>query len=49
MDYERGLEQLKQYLKGTDYEQEFFIYEARLRENLDQEGVIKLCGDKRSC
>lgn len=37
MDYERGLEQLKQYLQGTACEQEFQIYEARLRENLSRE------------
>jgi CRISPR-associated Csx14 family protein len=37
MDYERGLEQLKQYLRCTAWEHEFQVYEARLRENLDRE------------
>jgi TIR domain len=34
MDYERGLAQLKQLLRGTTWEHEFQVYEARLRENL---------------
>jgi tetratricopeptide (TPR) repeat protein len=37
MYYERGLEQLKQLLQGTAWEQEFQVYEARLRENLRRE------------
>jgi tetratricopeptide (TPR) repeat protein len=37
IDYEQGLEQLKQYLRGTAWEHEFSVYEARLRENLDRE------------
>jgi hypothetical protein len=37
VDYERGLAQLKQLLSDTAWEQEFLVYEARLRENLDQE------------
>jgi hypothetical protein len=37
MDYERGLEQLKRRLRGTNWEQEFLIYELRLRENLHRE------------
>jgi len=37
MDYERGLRELKNMLSGTNWEQEFRIYEARLRENLRQE------------
>jgi hypothetical protein len=37
MDYERGLEQLKQLLRGTAWEQEFQLYEFRLRENLRKE------------
>jgi CRISPR-associated Csx14 family protein len=36
-DYKLGLEQLKQLLQGTDWEQEFLLYETRLRENLDKE------------
>jgi hypothetical protein len=34
MDYEQGLERLKQLLHGTAWEPEFLTYEARLRENL---------------
>jgi hypothetical protein len=34
MNYEQGLAQLKQYLRGTAWEQEFHVYEVRLRENL---------------
>lgn len=37
MDYEQGLEQLKQRLHGTTWEQEFLVYELRLRENLHNE------------
>lgn len=37
MDYERGLKQLKQRLRGTKWESDFLIYEARLRENLRRE------------
>jgi CRISPR-associated Csx14 family protein len=37
MDYEKGLEQLKQHLHGTVWEHEFQVYEARLRENLTRE------------
>ena len=37
MDYERGLERLKQLLRGTAYEQEFLVHELRLRENLRSE------------
>src|SRR5690349_10971367 len=37
MDYERGLEQLKEYLRGKTLEPEFQVYEARLRENLHRE------------
>jgi hypothetical protein len=38
MDYEKGLEQLKRLAKGTDWYQDMLIYEARLRENLQEEG-----------
>jgi serine/threonine protein kinase len=34
LDYEQGLTDLKKMLRGTTWEQEFHIYEARLRENL---------------
>jgi WD40 repeat protein len=37
MNYEQGLEQLKQRLHGTTMEQDFLVYEARLRENLHNE------------
>lgn len=37
MNYERGLEQLKQRAKDTDWFREFALYEARLRENLSAE------------
>jgi hypothetical protein len=37
IDYEQGLERLKQYLRDTAWEQEFLVYQARLRENLDRE------------
>lgn len=37
MDYEQGLKQLKQLLNGTTWEQEFLVYELRLRENLYSE------------
>ena len=37
MDYEQGLEQLKQRLQGTTWEPEFLVYEQRLRENLHNE------------
>ncbi len=37
MDYEQGLERLKQQAKGTNWLTEFSLYEARLRENLSRE------------
>lgn len=37
MDYEQGLEQLKQRLHSTTWEQEFQVYELRLRDNLHRE------------
>ncbi len=37
MDYERGLVELRRYLKGTRWYAEFLLYEARLRENLASE------------
>lgn len=37
MDYEQGLEYLKQQAKGTAWLGEFMLYEARLRENLSVE------------
>jgi hypothetical protein len=37
MDYERGLAQLKQRLHNTTWEQEFLVYESRLRDNLHRE------------
>src|SRR5947209_87837 len=40
IDYERGLAQLKQLLRGTAWEQEFQIYEFRLRENLRKEQLF---------
>jgi hypothetical protein len=48
MDYERGLEQLKQYLRGTAWEQEFRVYEARLRENLEDERKFGSSGQKKA-
>jgi TIR domain len=35
MDYEKGLERLKQSAKDTDWCNDFTLYEARLRENLN--------------
>src|SRR5437763_1873705 len=37
MDYEQGLEQLKQRLHSTKWEDEFLVYELRLRDNLYNE------------
>jgi hypothetical protein len=37
MDYEQGLKQLKQHLRNTSWEQEFLVYELRLRDNLYRE------------
>jgi hypothetical protein len=37
MDYEQGLEQLKQRLHSTTWEHEFLVYELRLRDNLHNE------------
>jgi hypothetical protein len=37
MDYERGLDALKQFAEGTDWYQDFAVYEAPLRENLRDE------------
>src|SRR5690242_7056602 len=37
MDYEQGLERLKQEAKGTDWLAEFDLYEFRLRDNLSRE------------
>src|SRR5262249_45005030 len=37
MNYERGLEQLMQQARGTSWQEECALYEARLRDNLHQE------------
>lgn len=37
MNFEKGLEQLKQLARTTDCYQEVLLYEARLRENLQEE------------
>ncbi len=37
MNYEQGLEQLKQRLQGSENYLDLVLYEARLQENLDQE------------
>jgi hypothetical protein len=37
MDYEKGLEQLKRFARSTGWYQEALVYEARLRENLQDE------------
>jgi hypothetical protein len=37
MDYERGLEQLIRQARGTSWFEECALYEARLRENLNEE------------
>lgn len=37
MDYDKGLEQLKRLANGTSWYQEALVYEARLRENLQDE------------
>jgi hypothetical protein len=37
MDYERGLDALKQLAEGTDWHQDFAVHEAPLRENLRDE------------
>jgi len=37
MDYERGLDILKRLTEGTDWYQNFAVYEASLRENLGDE------------
>jgi hypothetical protein len=48
MDYEQGLAQLKQLLRGTTLEAEFLIYEARLRENLREERLYGSNEQRRS-
>ncbi len=48
MNYEQGLQQLKNRIRNTGYEQEFLIYEARLRETLDREGTIGQTDQTRS-
>jgi hypothetical protein len=37
MNHERGLNVLKQYAEGTDWYEDFDLYEAQLRENLKDE------------
>jgi hypothetical protein len=37
LDYELGLDVLKQYAEGADWSEEYDLYEARLRENLRDE------------
>lgn len=39
MDYRRGLVTLKKLAEGTDWFTDFLVYEARLLENLQQEGL----------
>jgi hypothetical protein len=37
MDFERGLKAMQQFAQGTSWEQDFLLYEARLRANLRDE------------
>jgi hypothetical protein len=37
MDFERGLRAMKQMAEGTEWQQDFLLYEARLRANLRDE------------
>jgi WD40 repeat protein len=48
MDYERGLKQLRQYLCDTDLEEDYLIYEARLRENLQTERLYGTSEQQRA-
>jgi hypothetical protein len=40
MNYEAGLNRLKQLAEGSDWYMEFTVYEARLRENLKEERLF---------
>jgi TIR domain len=48
MDYELGLEQLKQQARGTSWFHEFSLYEGRLRENLNEERLYGTTEQTRS-